>query len=436
MGFLFKAIADGLGQFKTSNPYSLADPFAALVDWGGISKSGSNVNAQTALQVTTVLACTRVLAEGIASLPFRIIKKDKNKKRSVLDDHPVHELLHFRPNSWQTPCEWVETTMFNAVLTGNAYSLISRVGPKNNRRIKELIPLSGHIEIIKHKDLTRTYKITPRDGNEPIEVSGQDVFHFRGPSMDGFDGLDIVKLAREAIGLAIVTEETHARLHSNGARPGGIITSEGNLTDEQLQRLKASWDQTQGGVANAMKTAVLQGGLTFQQLTMSGVDTQHIETRKYQVEEICRAMRVFPVMVMHSDKTSTFASAEQFFIAHVVHSLLPWALRLEQSVNRDFLTLDEQKSGISSKLSLQGLLRGAAKDRADYYNKLWNIGSLSPNEIREFEDMSPYEGGDEYRVPMNSENANGPDEDENPGDENPELDEGETEDEKTSSNAD
>ncbi len=430
MGILFKAIARGLEQFKTASPYSLADPFSALIDFGGISKSGTNVKEDTALQVTTVLACTRVLSEGLASLPFRVMKKDKAKKRSVLDDHNVHEVLHFRPNSWQTPFEWVETMMINAVLSGNAYSLISRVGSRNNRRIKELLPLSGHVEVIKEKDLTKTYKITPADGGKPIEVAQDSIFHLRGPSMDGSEGMNIIRLAREAIGLAIVTEETHARLHSNGARPGGIITSEGNLNDEQLTRLKDSWDKTQGGVANAMKTAVLQGGLKFQQLSLTGVDSQHIETRKYQVEEICRAMRVFPMMVMHSDKTSTFASAEQFFIAHVVHSLLPWVLRYEQAANRDFLTLDEQKQGISCKMAVQGLLRGAAKDRSEYYNKMWGIGALSPNEIRELEDLSPYEGGDQYRVPMNSEDIANPDEDESAGDdvEDPDLNESETED--------
>jgi HK97 family phage portal protein len=120
-------------------------------------------------------------------------------------------------------------------------------------------------------------------------------------------------LAREAIGLAIATEETHASLHANGAQPGGVLAVKGKLDKEARERLKAAWQAFQGGVANRFKTAVLDVDAEWKPLSMTGVDSQHLETRRFQIEEICRAMRVFPQLVMHSDKTSTFASAEQFF---------------------------------------------------------------------------------------------------------------------------
>jgi HK97 family phage portal protein len=130
---------------------------------------------------------------------------------------------------------------------------------------------------------------------------------------------------------------------------------------------------------------------SFTPLMMTGVDQQLIETRRFQIEEICRAFRVMPIMVAHSDKSSTYASAEQMFLAHVVHTLAPWCQRIEQSADVNLLTPEQRRAGLYTKLNLNGLMRGAAKDRADYYSRGLGAGGgkgwLTQNDVRGFEDM-------------------------------------------------
>jgi HK97 family phage portal protein len=157
-----------------------------------------------------------------------------------------------------------------------------------------------------------TYNVSDLEG-KITTLTAENVLHLRGPSWNSYLGLDAVQLAREAIGLAIATEETHASLHANGAQPGGVLAVKGKLDKEARERLKTAWQAFQGGVANRFKTAVIDVDAEWKPLSMTGVDSQHLETRRFQIEEICRAMRVFPQLVMHTDKTSTFASAEQFF---------------------------------------------------------------------------------------------------------------------------
>ena len=272
--------------------------------------------------------------------------------------------------------------MIYAVLTGDGLSFINRVGGT----IRELIPLlPGTVTIEQQSDYSLQYRVAFADGRQEVLPRSQ-VWHLRGPSWNAYSGLDALRLAREAIGLALATEETHARFHGNGARPGGILTSELPLKDDQVNRLREAWQQTQGGVANAMKTAILSGGLKYQQLMMTGVDAQHIETRKFQIEEVCRAFRVFPAMVGYSDKTATYASAEAFFAAHVRHSLLPWGERFEQATDRDCLSAAEIADGYYTALDYRQLLRGDAASRAAFYASGITNGWMTRNEARAEED--------------------------------------------------
>jgi HK97 family phage portal protein len=227
------------------------------------------------------------------------------------------------------------------------------------------------------------------------------MWHLRGPSWNGWMGLEGVRLAREAIGLSLATEEHGARLFSNGAVVGGVLSTDQVLNEEQRLALRKSWEARHAGGGNAFKTAVLWGGMKFTSMTAPNDQAQFLETRKFQVEEICRAFRVLPIMVGYSDKTATYASAEQMFLAHVVHTLSPWCRRIETSIAKNLFSEEERRQGLYAKFMLNGLLRGAAKDRAEFYARMYGIGAMNPNEVREFEDMNPYEGGECYRVPLN-----------------------------------
>jgi HK97 family phage portal protein len=385
------------------------------------SKSGVSVNLDSALRTSTVLACTRVHAEGVAQLPAKIYRESADGVKTPAVDHSVYDLLARRPNDWMTSFDFRETMMYHAVLTGNAYAQIGRIG----NRIVELIPLV-RAAVTPTQDAVGNifYDVTNADGLS-MRLPRRSVFHLRGPSWDGVAGLDMVRLAREAIGLAIASEQSHASLHANGARPGGILSIDGSLGPEAREQLKASWTEFHSGLGNAGKTAVLDNGAKFQSMTMTGLDAQHIELRRLQIEEICRALRVMPVMLNHPADIAARAAMEQLFIAHVVHYLMPWVRRWEETVERDLL--DDERD-LRCKFTVAGLMRGALKDQGEYFAKALGSGGspawLTQNEVRGFLEMNPQPGGDDLPRPTNpgvpaGDGDDGGDDDEGDGDESP-----------------
>jgi HK97 family phage portal protein len=198
----------------------------------------------------------------------------------------------------------------------------------------------------------------------------------------------------------MASEESHALLHANGGQPGGLYSVEGQLGADQYEKLR-SWIEKQITRGNRFKPFVLDRGAKWTPTTMNGVDSEHINTRKHQIEEICRAFRVMPIMIGQSDKAATYASAEQMFLAHVVHTLSPWYERIEQSIACNLLSQSDNQLGYYAKFIPNALMRGAAKDRSEFYYKMWSMGALSPNDIRALEDTNPYEGGENYYTPAN-----------------------------------
>lgn len=391
MSDFLTSLLGGPGERKNMSFDALWD----LVAGGAASKSGPSVNWKNALRVSVAFSCGRVLAEGIAQIPFKLMQEEDEGSRAAREN-PLYRVLARRPNDWMTPFQFRETLMYHAIFAKGGYAVVNRVGGK----VRELLPvMPDRVRIEQGADTELLYWIRMPDGTErPFPRAS--IFHLRGPSWDGVEGLDVIDLAREALGLALATEETHARFHKNGAKAAGIISMDGELKPEGRNALKKAFAESTVG-ANSFKTLVLDQGAKFSQMSMTGVDAEHISTRELQIAEVCRFMRVFPQMVGFADKTATFASAEQFFIAHVVHSLGPWVERWEQATDRDLLTPKEFDDGYFTKLSVQGLLRGDAKSRAEYYVKMFSIGAINPNGVRALEDMNPYEGGEKYFVPMN-----------------------------------
>jgi HK97 family phage portal protein len=365
------------------------------------AKSGVSVNVDTSLRVTTVFACCRVLAEGLAQLPINLFQVDPvDGSKTPVKNISLLKILQRRPNDWMTSFELRETMMFHAVLTGNAYAYIGWGG--NPKRVMELIPLvPSRVVIQRNIDYSLTYYVSGLDGGQ-TKIPAENLLHIKGPSWNSYLGMDAVQLAREAIGLAITTEETHASLHANGAQPGGVLAVKGRLDQPARERLKQSWQAFQGGVSNKFKTAVLDVDATWTPLQMKGVDTQHLETRRFQIEEICRAMRVFPQLVMHTDKTSTFASADAFFLAHVTHSLMPWIRRWEEAIEHRLL---DDEDNVICKFNTAALLRGDDAARGNFYMQALGgargeTAYMTRNEVRALEDLNPIEGGDKLLIPQ------------------------------------
>ncbi len=389
---LFGALAGGL-ETKATDISNLT--WERILGLDAKVKSGVSVNIDTALKVSTVLAVARTLSNGLAQIPLKVYREAEDGSKVLAKDHPAYKLLWRRPNDWMTSFEFRQLMMFHAVLNGNAYAYIGKGGVK--KRLVELIPLVGHVVPKQAADWTLTYEVTDRDGLMTV-YPRESILHLRGPSWNGIVGLNAVQVAREAIGLAIATEETHARLHSNGAKPGGLLSFEKELGKAAKDRLKALAAENLAGLGNAFKTLVLDNGAKWTPFQMKGVDAEHIETRKFQIEEICRDLGVFPQMVGHSDKTATFASAEAFFLAHVIHSLEPWIENWQQVFARD---LFPDEDDISAEFSVQGLLRGDHKTRAEFYAAGIVNGYFTRNEVRKWENLNPITGLDEPLIPLN-----------------------------------
>ena len=360
-------------------------------------KSGAKVNITTALQVGTAFACARVIAEGLAQVPLKI-HSESNGTREDAIKHPAYWLLHKRPNDLQTSFEFREQIALHLVFCFNAYVFKSF---SVTGKLLELLPLEpGTVTVTQLPDRTLRYRVRIK-GGEQMEIQPSQIWHIRGPSWDGWQGLEFVRVAREILGLSMALEEHSARMFSNGAKVAGVLSTDANLNKEQLDMLRQSWQDAQGGSANAYKTAILYGGLKWNPMAMQSDSAQHIEQRRLQIEEVCRVMRVLPIMVGSTDKTATYASVEQMLIAHVTHTLMPWYRRLEDSIDVNLIGMNDIKAGLYAKFNANGLLRGSTQARGEFYTKLYNIGAINPNQIRALEEMNPYDGGEQYRVPLN-----------------------------------
>ena len=348
---------------------------------------GRTVNTQTAIQTSAVLCCARVIAEGLAQVPCKVYKDDASGSPVEAKNHPLYLLLNRKPNDWQTSFELREQIGFHLALTNNAYIYKNKV----NGRIAELYAfLPGNVEVEQADDLSVSYKVSVRNGRT-ISLPADDIWHIRGPSWDGVQGLDAVKMAAKTIGLAQATEEYGSKFFENGGRPGGVITTRTTagvapLTKEQRDDIKTMWREQHQGSANAHKTVMLPFDLDFTPITTTANEAQWTESRKFLIEEICRFFRVQPIMVMASDATS-YASVEQLFLNHLMNTLMPWYERFEQSADVSLFTNKELLDGYSVKLSANALLRASHAERATFYQTMRSIGAMTANEVRAKEDM-------------------------------------------------
>ena len=356
---------------------------------GSTSKAGQVVNWQNALEVSTVLACAKVKAEGLAQVPCRVVKYDERGRVSVVRSHPLHDLLYRQPNAFQTSFEFREQIGLHLAITGNAYifKVVSDSG-----ELLELLPYPPNcVSVERLLDGTVIYRVTLADGRQ-VTVGADRMWHIRGISWDGWRGLDALKLAQNAVGLAMATEAYGSELFANAARPSGILTTEQAPNKEALESMKAQWQAANSGAGGRHGTAVLSAGIKWQALSNTAEDSQFIETRKQQVMEICRFMRVLPIMVMQADGTQSYASVEQMLLAHDTHTLAPDRERFEQSAETHLLTARERAEGYEIELDAREITRGSLKDRAEAGAILKQNGSINGQEHRE---MAGFPMGDD-----------------------------------------
>ncbi|MDC8756252.1 phage portal protein [Janthinobacterium fluminis] len=371
------------------------DQVADLIDGTGGSRfAGATVTAKTALQVSTVLACVKVIADGCATPKLHVYREDSAGRRQKAANIPEYRLLARRPNEWQTSLEWRRQMTIHAALTGTGLSIKVR---GDNRRVRELIPVQPGSWTVTR---TSRYELLYRCWDEfglIGEFSPDDVFLLNGIQWDWTQSLNAIALARSAIGLAMVTEQSQAAMHENGLRPSGTYSVEGSLNDEQHGRL-TKWIKAQAGARNAGTPMVLDRAAKWMSTAISGVDAQHVETRRLQIEEICRIYGVFPIMVGHSDKSATFASSEAFFAAHVKHTLAPWHEAWTQRIDEMLL---DGSGPLFAEFDTRYMTEGSMVARSQWARTMAEMGIYTRNEIRDEEGKDPLPGLDEPLTPMN-----------------------------------
>ena len=367
----------------------------------GGSNSGKNVNERSAMQMTAVYACVRILSESIAGLPVHLYQYvDSGSKQKALE-HPLYRLLHDEPNPEMTSFVFRETLMTHLLLWGNAYAQIIRNG---KGQVVALYPLMPNRMSVDRDDKGHLfYQYQMQDSDAPTAKSGTvilkptDVLHVPGLGFDGLVGYSPIAMAKNAIGLSIATEEYGAKFFANGATPSGILEYPGTVKNPEA--IRESWNAGFGGSSNAHKVAVLEEGMKYTPIAISPNEAQFLETRKFQIDEIARIFRVPPHMVGDLEKSS-FSNIEQQSLEFVKYTLEPWIVRWEQSLNRALLT-ETEKAAYFVKFNVDGLLRGDYQSRMNGYATARQNGWMSANDIRELEnlDLIPDElGGNLYLI--------------------------------------
>ncbi|MGF7146301.1 HK97 family phage portal protein [Anaerotaenia torta] len=367
----------------------------------GGTTSGKPVNEHTAMQMTAVYSCVRILAEAVAGLPLHLYKyTDSGGKEKALS-HSLYFLLHDEPNPEMSSFVFRETMMTHLLLWGNAYSQIIRNGKGEIIALYPLMPNRMSVDRDSNGFLYYTYTRysdeAPTMNGMTVTLRASDVFHIPGLGFDGLVGYSPIAMAKNAIGMAIACEEYGAKFFANGAAPGGVLEHPGTIKDPQ--KVRDSWNAAYQGSRNSHRVAVLEEGMKYQPIGISPEQAQFLETRKFQINEIARIFRVPPHMVGDLEKSS-FSNIEQQSLEFVKYTLDPWVIRWEQAISRALLNSEEKKLYFS-KFNVDGLLRGDYVSRMNGYATARQNGWMSANDIRELENLDriPTElGGDLYLI--------------------------------------
>lgn len=371
----------------------------ALADWLGISNmtaAGVSVTADTALRVAAVYSCVRVLAETLASLPLIVYRRKRGGGKERATDHWLYPLLHNVPNDWMTSFSWREMQMAHLCLRGVAYS---RMVPAGRRRY-QLVPI--------HPDRVRPTRLesgrlayeVQLDSGKWAAVLQEEMLRIPFMTLDGLNPITPIQAQREAIGAAFAAQDYGSRFWANDARPtGGWIEMEGVFKDDEAAKnFRAKWQEAMTG-ANRHQTAFLPKGMKYHPMSLTMEDAQFLDTRKLQRAEIAGIYRVPPHLIGDLDR-ATWGNIEHQSINFVTYTMQPWLARWEQELTRSLLTEQEQEEYFVEFL-VDGLLRGDATARSNYFRTAVLTGWMNRNEVREIENMNRTNGLDEFLTPLN-----------------------------------
>lgn len=362
--------------------------------YGAQSKSGEVVNEYTALTYSAFYNAVALISGTIGSLPLHLKRKTGNK--NVYEtNHPLYRVLHSVANPYMTAMSVRECLMSHILTWGNGYAEIVRDGVLN---VKELWPITPNRIKPKMVDGELVYEITV--GSEVVVLPRRKVLHIPGLGFDGFVGYSVVSMARKSIGLGMAMETFGELFFGQGTHPGVVVSHPGQLGEEAHKNLTNSLKVAHEGLGKSHRLLLLEEGMKLEKLGIPPNDSQFLESRQFQIPEMARWFNLPPHKLKDLTKSS-FNNIESENSSFVIDTCLPWAVRIEQNYNMQLLRPTEVSAGLYFKHIFEGLLRGNSKDRAEFYSKMFNIGAMSINEIREKEDLNPVDGGDIHLVPLN-----------------------------------
>lgn len=376
----------------------------------GPTDSGITVTPGNALGVSAVYGCIRVLRESLGQLPWRVYRSTGPREKEQARNHYLWDVLHDRPNGWQSPQDFKDMGVNHLCLRGNFYSEI--VGDQERTELWPLNPDRMSVEQADNRRLQYKYRLT--DGTMRIYREEQ-LLHIRGLSLNGVTGVGPVEFARNTIGASLAQEGHGASLFKNGGLQSMWISrpAERRWTKTARENFRAEWKAVHAGAENAGQPPILGDGMELHELGLSNQDSQWIEARGFGAEEVCRFFGVPPSMLGVKSGVPK-GSTEQQSLEFVLYTLGPLAVRFEQAANRDLLMAEDDDH--YTKIILDALLRADIKSRYEAHNVSVQGGWGLINEVREMEDRNPIEGGDEPRFPMNMQPVGGgPDEREQGG---------------------
>lgn len=376
-------------------------PYWLLRILGNQSSSGISVTNTNAEQLAAYYACRLLISNTISIVPLQVRRTDANGNRFVDKAHPTYKLLAKKPNPFQTSLIWRSTLAQHVIDSGNAYSLIIRNG------------MGMPIQLSRPIDPSRVSPfifINPDNGIEMLFYSvigisqpfyAQDVLHFRNPIISGSSGNDplsgkaVLTAARESVGLGLVQQKYGNETYANGGGKRIALTSDKRLDDSVKAGLRKGWKDRYSGPDKMAEVAILEAGVDVREIGMNPIDADFLNSRKFTMLEICQFFGLFQPSKVGYDSNSNYNSLEQQSIAFVTDSMMPWFVQFEQEID-DKLFSGKIDAERYTKFNLNSLMRGDTAARKEWYQTLFNIGAISRNEIRAFEDMNAIDQGDQY----------------------------------------
>jgi len=394
--FKRKSIPTSVGT-KADNPYA-AESLSQY--FNGVSAK-TTVTYTSAMRQQDVYSCIRIKAESIGQLPIKLYSHDGNQKVEITSG-TQHTVFTQRPNTYQTWQEFIETYVTSVETLGNFYAMVKRNRYKN---VYELVPFEHQenctTSMNSYGQVYHTYTTNDGRGNKTIKTyAPSEILHIKLNATNGYRGLSPITQSSQTIGSAIAGDTHAAALFENGARPSGVLSTEQTFGDDEeaeasIQRLKDQWDELYKGPKNSGKTAVLEYGMTYQQIQMSAVDVQLIEQRKYSREQIASIFRV-PLHMLGSPDAMKYNTIEQTATAFFRDSLMPLVTRLENNIK---LLLP---SNHSIKLDEREFTRGDRKTLVQTLKEEMALGTTSVNDACRELGRPTIQGGDVYIIGTNN----------------------------------